>query len=132
MRGVASKIPKTLIPSSVLTCADNSGAYTLMIINKIGKQGSKGRLSKSGVGDLVSASVKSGNPNYVKKVVRAVIIRQKQPIRRADGMRIKFEDNAAILLNDSNLPIGTAVKGPLAREVIIRYAKIANVASRVI
>ncbi len=132
MKGVATKIPKTLIPSTVLECADNSGAYTLMIINKIGKAGSKGRYSKSGVGDLVSASVKSGNPNYVKKVVRAVIIRQKQPMRRADGMRVKFEDNAAILVNDTNLPIGTAVKGPIAREVIARYAKIANVASRVI
>lgn len=132
MRGVASKIPKTLIPSSVLECADNSGAYTVMIINKIGKQGSKGRLSKSGIGDIVSASVKSGNPQYIKKVVRAVIIRQKQPIRRSDGMRVKFEDNAAILINDTNLPIGTAVKGPIAREVIARYAKIANVASRVI
>lgn len=132
MRGVASKVPKTLIPSSVLVCADNSGAYTVMIINKIGKQGSKGRLSKSGIGDIVSASVKSGNPQYIKKVVRAVIIRQKQPIRRSDGMRVKFEDNAAILINDTNLPIGTAVKGPIAREVIARYAKIANVASRVV
>ncbi len=132
MKGVATKIPKTLIPSTVLECADNSGAYKLMIINKIGKSGSKGRYSKSGVGDLVSASVKSGNPQYVKKVVRAVIIRQKQPMRRADGMRIKFEDNAAILVNDTNLPIGTAVKGPIAREVIARFAKIANVASRVV
>lgn len=132
MKGVASKIPKTLIPSTVLECADNSGAYKLMIINKIGKAGSKGKLSRSGIGDIVSVSVKAGNPQYVKKVVRAVIIRQKQPIRRSNGIRVKFEDNAAILVNDSNLPIGTAVKGPVAREVIVRYAKIAYVASKVV
>ncbi len=132
MRGLSTNVPKTLVPGSVLVCADNSGAYTLMIINKKGKGGSKGRYSKSGVGDTVTASVKSGNPQYVKKVVKAIIIRQKQPMRRSDGMRIRFEDNAAILINDVQLPIGTAIKGPIAREVIQRYARVANVASRVV
>ena len=58
--------------------------------------------------------------------MRAVIIRQKQPIRRSNGMRVKFEDNAAILINEANLPIGTDVKGPMAREVVERYMKIAG------
>ena len=61
-----------------------------------------------------------------------IIIRQRQPIRRASGLRIKFEDNAGILVSDTNLPIGTEVKGPMAREVIERFVKIAPVASRVI
>ena len=86
MKGLSTSISRTLIPSSVLTCADNSGAKTLMIINKIGKAGRKGRLATSGIGDIVMASVKSGNPQYIKKKVRVVIIRQKQPIRRANGM----------------------------------------------
>jgi large subunit ribosomal protein L14 len=132
MKGVATNVSRTLVPGSMLVCADNSGAYTLRVINKVGKAGSKGRLSKSGIGDIVAASVRSGNPQYVKKIVRVVIIRQKQPIRRADGMRVRFEDNAGILINEVNLPIGRTVKGPMAREVIMRYAKIANVASRVI
>ena len=66
----------------MLTCADNSGAKTLMIINRIGKGGRrKGRYSKSGICDIVIASVKTGTPQYVKKIVRVIIIRQKTPIR---------------------------------------------------
>ncbi len=132
MKGLSTSISRTLIPSSVLTCADNSGAKTLMIINKIGKAGRKGRLATSGIGDIVMASVKSGNPQYIKKKVRVVIIRQKQPIRRANGMRVRFEDNAGILITDSNLAVGTEVKGAMAREVVERYIKLAGIASRVV
>ena len=132
MKGLATNVSKTLIPSSVMTCADNSGAKTIMIINKEGKAGKKGRYSHAGIGEVVVCSVKSGSPQYVKKTVRAVIIRQKQPIRRANGMRVRFEDNAGILINDLNLPIGTEVKGPVAREVIERFIKVANIASKVV
>lgn len=132
MRGISSSISRTLVPNSVLTCADNSGAKTLMLINKVGKAGRKGRMSTSGIGDIIMASVKVGSPQYVKKVVRVVIIRQKQPIRRANGMRIRFEDNAGVLINDANLPIGTEVKGPMAREIVERYIKLASIASRVV
>ncbi|MCL5442312.1 MAG: uL14 family ribosomal protein [Candidatus Marsarchaeota archaeon] len=132
MRAVSSSISRTLVPNSVLTCADNSGAKTLMLINKVGKAGKKGRMASSGIGDIIMASVKVGSPQYVKKVVRVVIIRQKQPIRRANGMRIRFEDNAGVLINDANLPIGTEIKGPMAREVVERYIKLASIASRVV
>ncbi len=132
MKSVATKISKSLIPSSVLTCADNSGAKTLMIINKIGKGGRHGRLATSGIGDIVMASVKSGSPQYLKKKVRVVIIRQKQPIRRPNGMRVRFEDNAGILITETNLPVGTEVKGAMAREVVERYIKLAGIASRVV
>src|SRR5271166_3288784 len=104
MKGLSTRISKVLIPSSVLTCADNSGARTLMIINRLGKGGAaKGRYSHSGIGDIVICSVKSGNPAYIKKKVRVVIIRQRSPMRRANGMRVKFEDNAGILVTDTNL-----------------------------
>jgi large subunit ribosomal protein L14 len=132
MKGISAKVSKTLIPSTVLTCADNSGAKTLMIINKIGKAGRHGRLAKCGIGDIVMASVKSGNPQYLKKKVRVVIIRQKQPIRRNNGLRVRFEDNAGILITESNLPVGTEVKGAMAREVVERYIKLAGIASRVV
>jgi large subunit ribosomal protein L14 len=133
MKGVATKISKTLIPSSRMTCADNSGAKIIMIINKRGKGGGRGgKLATSGIGDIVTCSVKSGNPQYMKKKVQAVIIRQKSPIRRSNGMRVRFEDNAAILIKEGNLPIGTEVKGPMAREVVERYIKLAGIASRVV
>lgn len=133
MKGLSTKVTRTLIPGSVLTCADNSGAKTLMIINRIGKGGNrKGRNSKSGIGDIVTASVKSGTPQYVKKKVRVVIIRQRQPMRRANGMRIRFEDNAGILITETNLAVGTEVKGAMAREIVERYVKLAGIASRVV
>ncbi len=132
MKGISSKVSKSLIPSSVLTCADNSGAKTLMIINKVGKAGRKGRLAASGIGDIVMCSVKSGSPQYIKKKVRVVIIRQKQPMRRSNGMRVRFEDNAGILITESDLPVGTEVKGAMAREVVERYIKLAGIASRVV
>ena len=132
MKALTTTVSRSLIPGSILTCADNSGARTLMIIGKIGKNGRKGRLAASGLGDIVIASVRSGTPTYVKKKVRVVIIRQKQPIRRADGLRIKFEDNAGILVTETNLPVGTEVKGAMAREIVERYIKLAGIASRVI
>ncbi len=133
MKGLSTKISKNLVPGSVLACADNSGAKTLMIINRLGKGGhSKGRYSKSGIGDVVTASVKSGTPQYIKKKVKVVIIRQRSPIRRANGMRVRFEDNAGILVSDAMLAVGTEVKGAMAREIVERYIKLAGIASRVV
>jgi large subunit ribosomal protein L14 len=132
MKGLSTIISKGLGPSSVLVCADNSGAKTIMIINKIGKAGKRRKMAGCGVGDIVMASVKSGSPTYVKKKVRAVIIRQKSPMRRANGLHVRFEDNAAILITDANLAVGTEVKGAMAREVVERYIKLAGIASRVV
>lgn len=132
MKGLATTVQKGLVPGSILTCADNSGAKTLMIINKIGKGGKHRRMAACGIGDIVMASVKSGSPTYIKKKVRVVIIRQKTPMRRASGVRIRFEDNAGILITDANLAVGTEVKGAMAREIVERYIKLAGIASRVV
>lgn len=133
MKALSSRITKGLVPSSILTCADNSGAHTLMLIGVIGRSaGRKGRMPRAGIGDIVIASVKTGTPQWVKKKVRAVIIRQRQTIRRANGMRVRFEDNAGVLVTDANLAVGTEVKGAMAREVVERYIKLAGIASRVI
>ncbi len=132
MKQISSRVSKTLIPGSVLTCADNTGAKTLRIIMKLGQGGAHKKLKSAGVGDIIIASVRKGSPQYIKKKVRAIIIRQRQPIRRRDGMRVKFEDNAAIIITENNLAVGTEVKGVMAREVIERYVKLAGVASRVI
>lgn len=132
MKQISSKVSKTLISGSVLTCADNTGAKTLRIITRLGHGSARGKLKSAGVGDIIIASVRKGSPQYVKKKVRAIIIRQRQPIRRRDGLRIKFEDNAAIIVTDNNLAVGTEVKGVMAREVIERNVKLAGVASRVV
>ncbi|MGC8623200.1 MAG: uL14 family ribosomal protein [Candidatus Micrarchaeia archaeon] len=132
MKGLSSKISKTLLPGSIITCADNSGAAELMIIHIVGRGGRHGKMATAGVGDVVSASVKKGSPSYIKKVVKAVIIRQKDEIRRASGIRVRFEDNAGVIVGDDFLPVGTEIKGPIAREVIERYVKVAGIASRIV
>lgn len=134
MKAISSKIMKTLVPSSVLVCADNSGAQEFRIIHLIGKGGGgkHGKQAAAGIGDLVSASVRKGSPTYLKKPVRVLVIRQKAPIRRVNGMRVRFEDNAGIIVGEDNLPVGTEVKGPMAREVVERFVKVAGIASRIV
>ncbi len=132
MKGLSTRISKTLIPGSRLVCADNSGAFEFMIIHNVGKGGRKGRLAAAGVGDIVIASVKKGTPQYLKKPVRVVIIRQKAPIRRANGMRVRFEDNAGVMIQEGGLPVGTDIKGPIAREVIELNINLAGLASKVV
>ena len=93
----------------------------------------KGRKPSGGVGDLILASVKKGAPDMRKKVVFAVIVRQKKEYRRPDGTRIKFEDNAVVVLkDDKGNPKGTIFKGPLAKEACDRWPGIAKVASIIV
>ena len=133
MQAVKARITRALnVESQVETC-DNSGAKVIKIFTVIGSKTTKGRLSAAGVSDLVMASVKRGRPDMRKQVVYAVIVRQKKEYRRADGMRIKFEDNAAVILkDDKGNPKGTIFKGAIAKEVCERWPAIAKVASIVV
>ena len=133
MQAVKSRITRALnVESQVETC-DNSGAKVIKIFAVIGNKTTKGRLSAAGVADLVMASVKRGRPDMRKQVVFAVIVRQKKEYRRPDGMRIKFEDNAAVVLkDDKGNPKGTIFKGAIAKEVCERWPAIAKVASVVV
>ncbi len=133
MKAIKANITKGLQRGSYLVACDNSGAKRLFIISFRGGKGVKGRNPRGGVGDFITASVRSGNPEMRKKVVNAVIVRQKKEYRRADGMRIKFEDNAAIVLkDDKGNPKGTLVKGPIAREVVGRWPAVAKIAKAVV
>ncbi len=129
MKGVGASIVKTLTIGTRLVCDDNSGAKELYIIGVLGKGGRRGTNPKAGIGDMVTASVKRGKPEMKKKVVKAVIIRQKKAYRRANGLFVSFEDNAAIIVNEEKLPTGTEIKGVIAIEVAERYPKIAALAS---
>lgn len=118
---------------SVLNVADNTGARKIACIRLRG--GSRaGRYAK--VGDVITASVKEASPDgTVKKgaVVSAVIVRTRRETRRRDGSYIKFDENAAVLINDTNEPVGTRVFGPVARELRERrFMKIVSLAPEVI
>ncbi|MBP3192267.1 50S ribosomal protein L14 [Natronogracilivirga saccharolytica] len=101
---------------SILTVADNSGAKKVMCIKVLGD--SKRRYAR--VGDLVICSVKTAIPGgTVKKgeVVRAVLVRTKKEFRRKDGSYIRFDENAAVIINKDQEPVGTRIFGPIAREL---------------
>ncbi len=117
---------------SRLKVADNTGAREIMVIRTLG--GSNRRYA--GVGDVVVASVKQAIPNSpVKKgeVVRAVVVRTAKETRRPDGSYIRFDDNAAVLINEQGNPRGTRIFGPVARELRERqYMKIVSLAPEVL
>jgi large subunit ribosomal protein L14 len=118
---------------SRLKVADNSGARVVMCIRVL--KGSQPRYA--GVGDIIVASVKSATPNMpVKKgdVVQCVVVRTKKPIRRPDGSTLRFDDNAAVLINPQNKePRGGRIFGPVARELRYgNYMKIVSLAPEVL
>lgn len=132
MKALAAKITRGLGTGSRLLCHDNSGARELQIIGVLRAGSVRGRVPSAGVGSVVIASVKKGSPEMVKKVVRALIVRQKKEFRRPSGLRISFEDNAAVLVTEEGLPVGTEIKGVVAKEVAERYPKVAAIAPGVI
>lgn len=129
MQAVKANITKGLPLNSEIGTCDNSGAKIIKIFGVKGHKTRKGRIPAAGVGDLVVASVKSGKPDVRKTVVFAVIVRQKKSYKRPNGMRIKFEDNAAVVLkDDKGNPKGTIFKGPIAKEACERWPAIAKLA----
>lgn len=119
-------------PQTRLKVADNTGAKEIMCIRVLG--GSFRRYGS--VGDTIVASVKTAAPGGVVKkgdVVKAVIVRTTKPTRRADGSYIRFDDNAAVIINDQKLPRGTRVFGPIARELRDKdFMKIISLAPEVL
>ena len=132
MKALKARISRGLEPGSYLICADNSGAKILKLISVIGYKGRKRRRQRAGVGDMIKASVKEGDPKIRKQVVTAVVIRQKKEYRRPNGLRIKFEDNAAVLVDDEGNPKGTEIKGPVAKEAVERFTGIGKIATLVV
>ncbi|MCX8146985.1 MAG: 50S ribosomal protein L14 [Candidatus Woesearchaeota archaeon] len=133
MQAVKARIPKALPHGAYVNVCDNSGAKVIKIVSVIGAKTSKGRYPAAGVGDLVLGAVKKGTQQMRKQVVYAIIVRQKKEYRRPDGTRVKFEDNAAVVLKDEKgNPKGTIFKGPLAKEACDRWPAVAKVASIII
>ena len=116
---------------TVLEVADNSGARKVMCIKVLG--GSHRRNAR--VGDVIKVSIKDAIPrSKVKKgsVMKAVVVRTAQGVRRDDGSLIRFDDNAAVLLNNQNEPIGTRIFGPVTRELREKFMKIISLAEEVL
>lgn len=133
MKAIKGKITRALPVGTHLETCDNSGAKVLKIFSVFGVKTVKRRLQAAGVGDLVMASVVKGRPDMRKQTVLATIVRQKKEYRRPDGTRIKFEDNAAVVLkDDKGNPKGTIFKGPIAKEATNKWPGVAKVAKMVV
>lgn len=123
---------KSLSQGARLECADNTGAKELGIVSVVGYKGTRRRMPKAGIGDMFVGSVKKGKPELRKQIVHGVVIRQRKEYRRVDGMRIKFEDNAAVLANPEGEPQGSEIRGPMAREAAERWPQLAGIATIVV
>ena len=117
---------------SRLKVADNSGARELLVIRVLGGS----HVKFGNIGDVVVGTVKNAIPNSNMKkgkVVKAVIVRSRQGVRREDGSYIKFDDNACVIIKDNKSPVGTRIFGPVARELRDKdYMKIVSLAKEVL
>jgi large subunit ribosomal protein L14 len=132
MLGQRPRISKGLLAGSVVKCADNSGARAIRIIQVIGYKGRLRRVPKAAVGDMVVISVRRGAPDMRKKIFQAVLVRQKKPFRRNNGVWIQFEDNAAVIMTPEGEMRGSEIKGPVAKEAAERWPRIASASSIIV
>lgn len=114
--GSKFRLTLALPVGAVMNCADNSGAKNLFVIAVNGVGARLNRLPAAASGDMVVASVKKGKPELRKKVMPAVVIRQRKPWRRRDGIFLYFEDNAGVIVNPKGEMKGSAITGPVAKE----------------
>lgn len=132
MIGQRPKITRALPAGSILGCADNTGARELRIIQVIGYKGRLRRIPAAAVGDMVIISVKKGSPDMRRKIFQAVVVRQKKPYRRATGIWVQFEDNAAVIMTQEGEMRGSEIRGPVAKEAAERWPRIASAASIIV
>ncbi|MHA1668470.1 MAG: 50S ribosomal protein L14 [Candidatus Heimdallarchaeaceae archaeon] len=125
-------ISKGLMVGSKIRSADNSGARILQIIAVKHYKGRLNRIPKASVADMVIVSVKQGTPQRRKQIFPAVIVRQRLPYRRRSGDWIQFEENAVVLTNEVGDPLGSEIRGPIAKEAAEKWPRIAHQASIIV
>merc|ERR1712142_283157 len=129
--GSKFRISLGLPVGAVVNCADNTGGKNLYIIAVSGIKGRLNRLPTAGLGDMIVSTVKKGKPELRKKVMPAVVIRQRKPIRRREGIVLYFEDNAGVIVNNKGEMKGSAITGPVAKECADLWPRIASNASSI-
>lgn len=125
-------IPRTITTGSRIACADNSGAQVLRVVQVKGYGGRLRRPPAAAVSDLITVTVDKGLPELRKKVMSAIVIRQRMPFRRPDGTWIMFQDTAGVLVTPEGDLKGTEIKGPVAKEAAERWSRVANAASIIV
>ncbi|HEY6884683.1 MAG TPA: 50S ribosomal protein L14 [Nitrososphaeraceae archaeon] len=125
-------VTRALPITAELICADNTGAKILRIAQVTRYKGRHSRLPSAAVGDFVTVTVKKGPAELRRQIFGAVVVRQKYPVKRLNGVRVTFEDNAAVLVTPEGEIKGTDIKGPVAAEAAERWPRIANLAPLII
>lgn len=132
MKAKLSRIPRAVQTGTRLICADNTGARVVEVVSVDGYHGVRRRQPKLGIGDVATVSVKKGTPDMRRKLLKAVVIRQRKEMRRPNGLRVGFDDNAVVIIDERGEPKGTEIKGPVAREVAERFPKIGSTATIIV
>lgn len=132
MIGQKPKISRGLPVGSVIKCSDNTGARNLRVIQVMGYKGRLRRVPAASIGDMIVVSVRKGTPDMRNKIFRAVVVRQKKPYRRKDGIWVQFEDNAAVIMTPEGEMKGSEIRGPVAKEAAERWPRIASASSIIV
>jgi len=132
MKAMTSNVTRVLPIGARLQCVDNTGAREVEIVSVKGYKGVRRRLAIAGVGDMITVSVKKGTVDMRKEVMTAVVVRQKKEYKRADGLRVKFEDNAAVIISPEGVLKGSEIRGPVAKEAAERWPGIGSAASTIL
>lgn len=132
MIGGRPKISRGLPAGAVLPCIDNTGAQEIKVVQVMGYKGGMRRAPAAAVGDRITVAVKRGKPEMRKKLFQAVVVRQRKPYRRATGIWVQFESNAAVIITPDGEMKGTEIKGPVAKEAAERWPRIASAASIIV
>ena len=134
-KGAVSQRPKVsrgLLAGSKIKCADNTGARELRVVQVMRYKGRLRRVPSAAVGDMIMASVRKGSPDMRKKLFQAVIVRQRMPFKRPEGIIIQFEDNAAVIMTPEGEMKGSEIRGPVAREAAEKWPRIASASSIIV
>jgi large subunit ribosomal protein L14 len=134
-KGMIGGRPKTsrgLPAGAVMKCVDNTGAKELRLVQVMGYKGRLRRIPSAAVGDRITVSVRRGTPDMRKKIFPAVVVRQRKPYRRADGIWVQFESNAAVIITPDGEMKGSEIRGAVAKEAAERWPRIASAASIII
>src|SRR5919107_5910811 len=125
-------ITRAIPVTASLVCTDNTGAKIFRVAQVTRYKGRHSRQPSAAVGDFVTVTVKKGPAELRGQIFGAVIVRHKYPIRRLNGLRVAFEDNAGVLVTQEGEIKGTDIKGPVAAEAAEKWPRIANLASMII
>jgi len=127
-----ARVSRGIPVGAIVKCADNSGARALRVIQVVGYKGRLRRVPAAGVGDMMTISVRRGTPDMRRKIFQAVLIRQRKPYRRSDGVWVQFEDNAAVVMTPEGDMRGSEIRGPVSREAAEVWTRIASASSIIV